>query len=396
MIPDMKVEGKDGADVSGSTEFEKHFDASIIKMMTRENMIKNLPALISDTRECLSGLVEDPSKMTDPFDSLYKLVFVLTMRTVGCVEMTSDKNLLNTVLELYEAFKMSFTPTLVLFPWLPNLAKIKRGLAGVRLYWIISRIIAKRKKSGHREDDPLQEMIDRGDDMGKIIGVMIGSLFAAQQNSGINAGWVLLYLATNAEWNAIARKEVEEVASRHCPDPAIPLLEKLSTLSYDTWENEFPMLYLCLKDSIRLHANGACFRRNTSGRPIAIGKSGEVVPPGFFASYHIADVHLDPAIYPEPDRWDPSRYLAGREEDKKQPMAFLGWGAGRHPCVGMKFARLEHNIIIAHWLAMFERFEICDGNSATIHEAPATDYNAYASGKPKDPVYLKYEPTKPI
>ena len=33
-------------------------------------------------------------------------------------------------------------------------------------------------------------------------------------------------------------------------------------------------------------------------------------------------------IYPNPTTFDPERYLPGREEDKKERLAFLGWGAG--------------------------------------------------------------------
>ena len=87
--------------------------------------------------------------------------------------MTRDAKLSNTVLSLYENFKMSFTPTLVIFPWLPTLATLKRATAGLRLYWIVSKIVSRRRKSGLREDDPLQEMIDRGDDVAKIIGVRL-------------------------------------------------------------------------------------------------------------------------------------------------------------------------------------------------------------------------------
>ena len=47
MIPSSKVEGKDGQDTSGSSEFEMHFDRSIIQMMQRENMIKSM--LYSDS-----------------------------------------------------------------------------------------------------------------------------------------------------------------------------------------------------------------------------------------------------------------------------------------------------------------------------------------------------------
>ena len=118
---------------------------------------------------------------------------------------------------------------------------------------------------------------------------MVG-LFGAQQNSGINAGWVLLYLATSPEWRSIARTEIREVVNKHCSGSSKIFQEKLASLPLDVWENEFPMLYLCLKDSIRLHANGACFRRNMSRDNIAIGK--EVIPPGSFTVY-LAQVRFE-------------------------------------------------------------------------------------------------------
>lgn len=42
--------------------------------------------------------------------------------------------------------------------------------------------------------------------------------------------------------------------------------------------------------------------------------------------------HQDPAIYPNPSKWDPGRYSKDRAEDQHQPYGYLGWGAGRHPC----------------------------------------------------------------
>ena len=50
--------------------------------------------------------------------------------------------------------------------------------------------------------------------------------------------------------------------------------------------------------------------------------------------YHIGDVHQDPEIYPEPLEWQPGRYLPERAEDRKAHLAYLGWGAARHPCLG--------------------------------------------------------------
>ena len=33
--------------------------------------------------------------------------------------------------------------------------------------------------------------------------------------------------------------------------------------------------------------------------------------------------------------------IPGREEDKKDPHAFIGWGTGRHPCLGMRVSLLS-------------------------------------------------------
>lgn len=50
----------------------------------------------------------------------------------------------------------------------------------------------------------------------------------------------------------------------------------------------------------------------------------------------MADIHMNPSVYKDPSKWDPSRYDEDRAEDKKVPLAYLGWGGGRHPCLGMR------------------------------------------------------------
>jgi cytochrome P450 len=89
---------------------------------------------------------------------------------------------------------------------------------------------------------------------------------------------------------------------------------------------------MCLRDSIRLQLLGCAFRKNTSGKNIPTGNGDEVIPPDAIVTYHIADIHLDPAVYKDPTKWDPSRYMPDRAEDKKKQHSFIGWGTGRHPC----------------------------------------------------------------
>jgi sterol 14-demethylase len=54
-------------------------------------------------------------------------------------------------------------------------------------------------------------------------------------------------------------------------------------------------------------------------------------------AYVIGDVHLNEKFYTEPFKFDPDRFSAPREEDKRGYGLFLGWGAGRHPCTGPSF-----------------------------------------------------------
>jgi cytochrome P450 len=96
------------------------------------------------------------------------------------------------------------------------------------------------------------------------------------------------------------------------------------------WETEFPLIELCLKDSIRLQIVGTSMRRNVSGHTIKLGDT--LVPDGAFVTYPFADAHHDKEVYPKPEKWDPSRYLPERAEHTKKPYCFLGWGAGKHPC----------------------------------------------------------------
>ena len=162
----------------------------------------------------------------------------------------------------------------------------------------------------------------------------MGALFAAQQNSGINAAYVLVYLSCNPDWAAKARTEALTVARKYCPDESLSMADRLAMVPVEAWESELPTIELCLRDSIRMHSLGACFRKNIGGKDIDLGTG--IIPNEYFASYHISNVHLNPEIYRDPEQWDPSRYLPDRAEDKKRPLAWLGWGAGRHPCLGMK------------------------------------------------------------
>jgi cytochrome P450 len=74
----------------------------------------------------------------------------------------------------------------------------------------------------------------------------------------------------------------------------------------------------------------------------------------------------------------------------------MGWGQGRHPCIGMRWAKMQQNIILAYALAMF-KWSGCDANGQpNPHFAqPTTALNELAPSLPQG-LYCKYVPREKI
>ncbi|KAH6656578.1 cytochrome P450 6A1 [Truncatella angustata] len=380
-------------------DFSTFFNKSLISLLKKENFVRNIHLLTSDTRAMCEALDTSPTyrsangsdwRVFNPFDDMYRLVYQLTMRTVGATEIVEDPKMLSYTLGIFEAFERSTSNLRIIFPWLPTPKHLYRMYNGARLYMVFDKLVKERQRTGTKHEDALQFLIEQGADAQDIVSFELGALFAGQVNSGINASWIPLHLCLYPEWKAKVRAEIDAAIARHRTSASQSRYDVLDTLSLDAWESEFGLIDLSLRESIRLGIPGSSFRKNTTGADIPIGKTGGVVPDGAFATYLLDDVHMDPAIYSEPMRFDPGRYMPDRAEDKKIPHSYLGWGSGRHPCLGMKFAKLEMSLIIAYFVAEYD-FELSDAQGNRTSEAPPpVDRNQNQAQKPSKTTYVRY------
>lgn len=371
---------------SQGESFNTFFIRRIARALKGDRLAMALPALISDVRNWLEDMAPSGTShaVTDPFETIYGLVMQLTTRTVLCEELANDKVAQKSLLHWNEMVEKSTTSATIIFPYFPSPALLRRLYAGARIYMTFDKIIKWRRESGQRHDDALQIYLDFNDAQADTILLLMASLFSGIINSGINGCWLLMYLARDAHWCAKVEKEIRMVASKYCDsdnETRKSLVEQLMDIPLEAWEHEFPMMDYCFRETLRLQTVGSIIRKNSSGHDIPI--NDQVIPNGSYATYHIFDAHLNPDIYTEPEKWDPSRFLPERAEDKKEPDAFLSWGLGRHACSGMRFAKLEANIATAFWVAMF-KWEVVED------ELPVTDLNASAASRPKTPVRLRY------
>ncbi|SPQ26839.1 322ad217-00c0-4be7-8269-79ef246af42e [Thermothielavioides terrestris] len=122
--------------------------------------------------------------------------------------------------------------------------------------------------------------------------------------------------------------------------PSMPDLKQLDSL---------PLLHAVLMETLRLHA------------PIPGPQPRQTPEAGcYIGSYHVPGgvriaalaytLHRDESIFPEPEKWDPDRWLPSRtdpEDLRRRNRQFWAFSSGGRMCIGSNFAMHEMKLIIA-------------------------------------------------
>ncbi|KAG8743136.1 hypothetical protein FRC10_000353 [Ceratobasidium sp. 414] len=262
----------------------------------------------------------------DPFEDVYSIVFQLTIRAAACREIADSVENCKQMEKLYWLVEKGSTPTTVLMPWLPSKARKLKTKATTEIYNWFDNIIKARQAEGRREEDALQVLMDMGDSTADIIQFILGTLFAGIINSGLMSAWIFIFLDQEPQWKTKVIDELRSLLDKYAPASRgyTSAAERFSDIPPEAWEGEMPVLEDCLRETIRLVASGALLRRVIKGD---VDLAGKTIPNGY----------------------NPGRFAEG--QDKSQYHAFLGWGVGRHPCLGRRFAQYEIKAICAMFLA---------------------------------------------
>jgi cytochrome P450 len=115
--------------------------------------------------------------------------------------------------------------------------------------------------------------------------------------------------------------EVQNLITKYTDVTSAPIHQRLSMIQISAWEDEMPVMDNVIRETLRIVKNGPALRRNLADN---LQIADMTIDKGAFVVYSMADVHLNDAIYPDPLKFDPGRFSAPREEDKRGDTVFLG------------------------------------------------------------------------
>ncbi|BBN17082.1 sterol 14alpha-demethylase [Marchantia polymorpha subsp. ruderalis] len=311
---------------------------------------------------------------------LEHLIILTASRCLLGIEVR--RHLFGEVSELIYDLDQGMVPISVLFPYLPIAVHRKRDKARKRLEEIFGGVIEKRKKSGVQENDMLQSFIDskykadgRPTTHSECTGLLIAALFGGQHTSSITSSWMGAYLMNKPSVLAQAQQEQLEMIKKHGEE-----------LNHDVICN---MDYLAriMKETLRMHPPLVMLLRYAH-KDFDVECNGKTytVPKGHVTAVSPSVAGRLPLVYPNPDNFDPDRYIPGREEDKKAgAFSYIPFGGGRHGCLGETFAYMQIRTIYSVMLRNFE-FEL-------VGDFPEVEWNALVVG-PKGPIKTKYRRRK--
>ncbi|GGR88868.1 cytochrome P450 [Streptomyces aureoverticillatus] len=208
----------------------------------------------------------------------------------------------------------------------------------------VDRVVAAHRSGGRADkSDLIGALIEAGESPARIRDTVMVTMLAAHHTTGVAVSWTLHLLARHPD----AATRVADELDRVLGERAAPEYADLRRLTY---------LEMALKESMRLYPPGPYGARETT-EPLVLGDYE--IPAGATIFYPFWAVHLNPAYWPEPEKFVPERFTP--EETAKRPrLAYIPFGLGPRSCEGAALAMVEAELVLAVLLKRF-RFRPAPG-----------------------------------
>lgn len=191
------------------------------------------------------------------------------------------------------------------------------------------------------------------------IGLILILVYAAYETTAAQLAWVLTLLLQHPDWLESATAEAAAGGGRR-PD----------------------VLHRCILEAQRLHPVTTMLTRHTA---CEYRIAGYDVPVGWLTLCCPPVAHRSPALYPNPDVFDPDRFSAARDPAGHAAACLVNMGAGAHACLGGRFAEIEMSTVLR---LLIQRY------SLTL-PSPPTARGGMGLARPNAPCLVRYQQREP-
>jgi len=170
-----------------------------------------------------------------------------------------------------------------------------------------------------------------------VVDHMIFLMMAAHDTITSSFTTLIWQLAKNPEWQEKLRAEARAAAGGDG-----------RALAYDAL-GQMELTDMAFKEALRLMAPVPSTPRRAL-RDFTF--AGYRIPAGTDVDVSAAAVHADPALWPEPDRFDPLRFTPAAVAARHK-YAWIPYGGGAHMCLGLHFAVMQTKVLLNHILSRY-------------------------------------------
>jgi cytochrome P450 len=294
----------------------------------------------------------------DLADEMMRLTLDIVGKTLFDAEMAGHAAPIGEALTVAMRQMMrSLTRLIPLPPVVPTPGNLRlRGV--VRdLDRIVYGMIRERRASGHDPGDMLSMLLATRDaDDGSALSdeevrdQAMTIMLAGHETTANALAWTFYLLGRHPEVRDLMEQELDTVlGSRRATAADLKAL---------------PYTLQVFKEAMRLYPPAYMIARRAR-HELTVG--GEAVRAGQVVLINVVGLHRRPDVFPNPDRFDPSRFAPEREK-QLPPLSYLPFGAGPRVCIGNQFALMEGHLVLAT-LARSCRFELTGHAAAADIEA---------------------------
>lgn len=250
--------------------------------------------------------------------------------------------------KLYHELEQGTDALAFVDPYAPIESFRRRDAARLALVELVQDIMNGRianPPKGKEDRDMLDVLVSIPGDDGtprftadEITGIFISMMFAGHHTTSGTAAWSLIELLRHPETMQAVTTELDELYS----DGADISFHAL---------RQIPILEAVIKETLRLHPPLILLLRVARG-DFEVGGYG--IEEGDLVAATPAVSNRIPEDFPNPDTFDPGRYIDPNQEDIVNRWTWIPFGAGRHRCVGAAFAQMQLKAIFSILLRDYE------------------------------------------